>query len=69
MDTFSKKKCSWVMSQVKSAGNKSTDQNQIAVLREYRANGWRGSNPLLKKQNFVSLKALAAVFVKSGSYC
>jgi len=69
MDTSSKKKRSWVMSQVKSTGNKSTEQHPIAGLREYRIKGWRRSYPLFGKPDFVSPKAMAAVFVESGSYC
>lgn len=63
MDTFSKKKRSWVMSQVKSAGNKSTEEKLLAMLREARITGWRRSYPVFGKPDFAFAYKKVAVFV------
>jgi DNA mismatch endonuclease, patch repair protein len=63
MDTFSPEKRSWIMAQVKSSGNRSTEIKLIAVLRENGIKGWRRSYALLGKPDFVFPKAKVAVFV------
>ena len=63
MDTFSPKKRSWIMAQVKSHGNKSTEMNLRATLRENRITGWRRTYPLFGKPDFVFPKARVVVFV------
>lgn len=63
MDTFSAKKRSWIMAQVKSTGNKSTEKNFIAVLRESKLLGWRRNYPIFGKPDFVFPRAKVAVFV------
>ncbi len=63
MDTFSPSKRSWIMAQVKSRGNKSTEQNLIEMLRKYGLTGWRRGYDLLGKPDFVFPKARVAIFV------
>ena len=63
MDTFNRQKRSWIMAQVKSAGNRSTEACLIAVLRKNGVTGWRRRYPLDGKPDFVFPKARVAVFV------
>jgi DNA mismatch endonuclease, patch repair protein len=63
MDTFSPKKRSWIMAQVKSRGNKSTEINLRATLRENGITGWRRTYPLFGKPDFVFSEKRVAVFV------
>jgi DNA mismatch endonuclease (patch repair protein) len=63
MDTFSAEKRSWIMAQVKSTGNRSTEKNFIAVLRESKFSGWRRHYPIFGKPDFVFPRAKVAVFV------
>lgn len=63
MDTFSPKKRSWIMSQVKSAGNKSTEEKLASLLREAKITGWRRSYPIFGKPDFVFPQKKVAVFV------
>ena len=63
MDTFSPKMRSWIMAQVKSAGNKSTETRMVAVLRKNGITGWRRSYPLLGKPNFTFSESKVVLFV------
>ncbi|MEN6467499.1 MAG: very short patch repair endonuclease [Smithella sp.] len=63
MDTFSPKIRSWIMGQVKSNGNKSTEINLCVALREHGIIGWRRTYPLFGKPDFVFPKRRVAVFV------
>jgi DNA mismatch endonuclease (patch repair protein) len=63
MDTFDSKKRSWIMARVKSAGNRSTEQAFLSILREQGLTGWRRTYPVFGKPDFVFLKARVAVFV------
>lgn len=63
MDTFSPEKRSWIMAQVRSAGNKSTEQALIALLKEHGIIGWRRSYPLFGRPDFAFPKQKVAVFV------
>jgi DNA mismatch endonuclease, patch repair protein len=63
MDTFSRQKRSWIMAQVKSNGNQSTEARLITVLRGNGIIGWRRRYPLFGKPDFVFPKARVAVFV------
>lgn len=63
MDTFSRQKRSWVMAQVKSSGNRSTEAGLVAVLREHRITGWRRKYPLYGKPDFVFPCNRVVVFV------
>lgn len=67
MDTFSVQKRSWIMAQVKSSGNRSTEKNLIAVLRESKLLGWRRHYPIFGKPDFVFPREKVAVFV-DGSF-
>jgi len=63
MDTVSQLKRSWIMAQVKSSGNRSTEAGLVAVLRENGITGWRRKYPLYGKPDFVFPKRRLAVFV------
>ncbi|MBN1903229.1 DNA mismatch endonuclease Vsr [Candidatus Sumerlaeota bacterium] len=63
MDTFNRQKRSWIMAQVKSNGNRSTEVRLIAVLRENHISGWRRRYPLEGKPDFVFPRSRVAVFV------
>jgi DNA mismatch endonuclease (patch repair protein) len=63
MDTFSPTKRSWIMAQIKSSGNRSTETNLYRALRENGITGWRRAYPLFGKPDFVFPKARVVVFV------
>lgn len=63
MDSFSRQKRSWIMSQVKSVGNRSTEARLVDLLRKHGVTGWRRRYPLDGKPDFVFPKARVAVFV------
>lgn len=63
MDTFSPQTRSWIMAQVKSAGNRSTEMEMLVVFRENGITGWRRSYPLFGKPDFTFPKKRVAVFV------
>lgn len=63
MDTFSTKKRSWIMAQVKSTGNRSTEQILAAVLRKSKIVGWRRHYPIFGKPDFTFPRSKVAVFV------
>lgn len=51
------------MAQVKSAGNRSTEESLLTVLRQHGITGWRRAYLLFGKPDFVFPKARVAVFV------
>jgi DNA mismatch endonuclease, patch repair protein len=63
MDTFSRQKRSWIMAQVKSRGNRSTETRMLGVLREHDITGWRRNYPLYGKPDFAFPKARVVVFM------
>src|SRR4030042_2444778 len=63
MDTVSKKKRSWIMAQVKSAGNKSRGEITFALLRKHRITGWRRDYPIIGKPDFAFPGKKVAVFI------
>jgi DNA mismatch endonuclease (patch repair protein) len=63
MDTFNPVKRSWVMAQVKSGGNKSTEVRLAAAFRRSKIRGWRRQYPLFGKPDFTFPKQRVAVFV------
>ncbi len=63
MDTFSRQKRSWIMAQVKSGGNRSTEVRMLEVLRDHGITGWRRNYPLYGKPDFAFPKARVVVFV------
>jgi DNA mismatch endonuclease (patch repair protein) len=63
MDTFNKKKRSWIMAQVKSSGNRSTEQILLAVLRKSKIIGWRRHYPIFGNPDFAFPDRKVAVFV------
>ncbi len=63
MDTVSKKKRSWIMAQVKSAGNKSTEQILFALFHKNRITGWRRGYPIMGKPDFAFPGKKVAVFI------
>ena len=63
MDTFTRSKRSWIMAQVKSKGNKSTEQLLISVFRSNKITGWRKQYPLFGSPDIVFPKQRVAIFV------
>jgi DNA mismatch endonuclease (patch repair protein) len=63
MDTFNRRERSWIMAQVRSAGNRSTERRLLAVLRQQGITGWRRSFPLFGKPDFTFPRGMVAVFV------
>jgi len=63
MDTFNKKKRSWIMAQIKSRGNKSTEMALRYLLRQNRIKGWRMNYPVIGKPDFAFPKQHVAIFV------
>ena len=63
MDTFTKKKRSWIMAQVKSDGNCSTEGRFITLLHKHCITGWRRRYSLIGNPDFVFPKARVAVFL------
>ncbi|MBI5886179.1 MAG: DNA mismatch endonuclease Vsr [Deltaproteobacteria bacterium] len=63
MDKISAQKRAWTMAQVRSSGNKSTEQKMIVVFKENKVKGWRRKYPLFGKPDFVFPKERVAVFV------
>lgn len=63
MDTFSPQKRSWIMAQVRSSGNRSTEKNLLTALREHGITGWRRGYPLFGKPDFVFPKERIVIFV------
>lgn len=63
MDIISQQQRSWIMAQVKSSGNRSTEAALVAVLRENRITGWRRKYPLYGKPDFVFPRNRVSVFV------
>lgn len=63
MDTVSAKKRSWIMAQIKSAGNESTEGRLAKQFRNHAIKGWRRKSKLLGKPDFVFRRARVAVFV------
>lgn len=63
MDTFSAKKRSWIMAQVKSIGGRSTEKLFVTVLRESKIVGWRRHYHIFGKPDFAFPRKKVAVFI------
>lgn len=63
MDTFNRQKRSWIMAQVKSSGNKSTEVKLCKLLKQRGITGWRRNYPLFGKPDFAFPKQKVAIFV------
>lgn len=63
MDIFTREKRSWIMSQVKSSGNKTTEQQIIGVLRRNKVTGWRRNYAIFGKPDIAFPKCKVAIFV------
>src|ERR1035437_4658058 len=62
-DVFSKKKRSWLMSRVRSRGNKKTELALLSLFRQHRISGWRRHLALPGTPDFAFPRARVAVFV------
>lgn len=62
-DVFDKQTRSFVMQQVKSHGNKSTEVRLISVFKANNISGWRRNYAVKGHPDFVFLKKRIAVFV------
>jgi DNA mismatch endonuclease, patch repair protein len=63
MDTISSESRSWIMAQVRSYGNKSTEAKIIKIFKVLKIKGWRRNVPLVGKPDFVFQNAKIAFFV------
>lgn len=63
VDVYSKRKRSWLMGRVRSAGNKSTEDKLIAELKQNRVVGWRRKYPLFGKPDITFPKNKLVIFV------
>ena len=62
-DVFSPEKRSEVMSRIRSAGNRSTEQKLASLFRLHKISGWRRHYPAFGKPDFVFPAYRIAVFV------
>ena len=62
-DVFDKDKRSYIMSKVRSSGNKSTELKLIAIFDEYNIKGWRRNYQVKGHPDFVFKKQRIAIFV------
>ena len=62
-DVYDKQKRSFVMRQVKSHGNKSTEVRLISIFKANSISGWRRNYAVKGHPDFVFLKKKVAVFV------
>ncbi|MCX5734950.1 MAG: very short patch repair endonuclease [candidate division NC10 bacterium] len=63
MDTFSPAQRSWIMAQVRSSRNRTTEQSLVGVFRCHRMTGWRRNFCLFGKPDFVFPNHRLAIFV------
>ncbi|HOV74153.1 MAG TPA: very short patch repair endonuclease [Candidatus Hydrogenedentes bacterium] len=63
MDIWAKEKRSDIMSRIRSRGNKRTELRLIEILRQYKITGWKRSQNVFGKPDFVFWKERVAVFV------
>lgn len=72
-DTFSKVKRSAIMRNVKSKGNKSTEERLIRIFKELGIKGWRRNYRLKGKPDFVFLYKRVVIFADGcfwhGHHC
>lgn len=62
-DVFTKEKRSQIMSNIRSKGNKSTEQKMIDLFKNNNIKGWRRHYKLKGNPDFVFINAKIAVFV------
>ena len=62
-DVLSPDRRSYLMSRVRGRGNKVTELELLALLRQNKITGWRRHLPLLGKPDFAFPKQKVAVFV------
>lgn len=62
-DVFSKEKRSEVMKAVKSKNTKTTELKMIKIFKELKISGWRRTNPLIGKPDFVFPQKRIVIFV------
>lgn len=62
-DVFSRLKRSYIMSNIRSHGNKRTELALLSIFRRYHIIGWRRHQHILGRPDFVFRKQRLAVFV------
>jgi len=62
-DIFTRGKRSWLMSRVRSRGNKSTEIKFAKLLRKHGIVGWRRNQKVLGNPDFVFPKNRVAIFI------
>lgn len=63
MDRVDRQKRSWIMKQVKSHGNKSTEVKFVCVAKSNSITGWRRNSRLIGKPDFIFPRARLALFL------
>jgi DNA mismatch endonuclease (patch repair protein) len=62
-DIYDAAKRSTLMSRVRSSGNRATELQFVEILRSHSFSGWRRSQPLPGRPDFVFRQARVAIFV------
>ena len=62
-DVFSKAKRSYVMSRIRSRGNKATELALIKLFRRHKITGWRRNQKVFGRPDFIFRQSRLAVFV------
>ena len=62
-DVYSKEKRSWLMSRVRSSGNKSTEGKLMEVLKQNHLTGWRRRYPFFGNPDIAFPNSKIAVFI------
>ena len=62
-DCFTPKERSYIMSRIRSRGNRTTEMRFIRYCRAYGILGWKRGAPLFGKPDFIFAEAKVAVFV------
>src|SRR5215213_1188771 len=62
-DVFSRTKRSYIMSRVKSRGNRLTELRLVELFRAHGVRGWRRNSTMFGRPDFVFPKARVAIFV------
>ena len=62
-DIFSKSKRSYVMSRIRSRGNKATELALVKLFRRHKITGWRRHQKVFGRPDFIFRQARLAVFV------
>lgn len=63
VDKINKEQRSWIMSQVRSTGNKSTELALVDLFRKHKITGWRRNYPTFGHPDFTFPRKRVVIFV------